>query len=475
MTDLNLRPHGRTLVKPNLVIAHEMFAYAYTRPEFADGVLGAIRDREEPGAMEELAVGERCGITMPMRMVWAESGYQKVIKRHKAKRYFFDEVSQVQIPLTHPDRLRDYVFTPEPVARADFFVNLPKFKAHPWTTVTFSLKNYIGIQDDRHRLIDHDWALNEKIADLQEIIQPQLVAIDAITAGEGRMLTPTPFNMHMIIMGDNQVAVDATCCRILGLDPESVDHIALCAKRGVGSLHESDIQVSGDISLDDAIAQANGFQVGRKRVETYFQGTRISAHAGPPPAEEKTDYCWGGCPGAIEESVEIIRQLDDTMDERIKPMHVVFGAYQGPLDVKPGEKVVFMGDCACWKGKIGDQEVDIENLYTERDKKDPHHARMQDIYLKMASVIGNVIRQRKNQVIRVQGCPVSVAEQTLYLSLLGKVKNPYLDPSSVIPFVRSWFAWRFAKLFRWIRRIPYQRDLGADERGDAASGYIETA
>jgi P4 family phage/plasmid primase-like protien len=42
------------------------------------------------------------------------------------------------------------------VARADFFVNCPKFKAHPWTTVTFSIKAYIGLQDDRHRLIDHD-------------------------------------------------------------------------------------------------------------------------------------------------------------------------------------------------------------------------------------------------------------------------------------------------------------------------------
>ena len=61
----------------------------------------------------------------------------------------FDEVPQAEIELTHPDRLRDTMFTPEPIARADFFVNCPKFKAHPWTTVTFSLKNYIGI---------HPWA-----------------------------------------------------------------------------------------------------------------------------------------------------------------------------------------------------------------------------------------------------------------------------------------------------------------------------
>ena len=46
------------------------------------------------------------------------------------------------------------------------------------------MKNYIGIQDDRHRLIDHDHRLDEKIADLQYILQPQFIAIDAITAGD---------------------------------------------------------------------------------------------------------------------------------------------------------------------------------------------------------------------------------------------------------------------------------------------------
>ena len=38
------------------------------------------------------------------------------------KRYYFEEEPQVEIPLTHAGRLRDYVFSPEPVARADFFV-----------------------------------------------------------------------------------------------------------------------------------------------------------------------------------------------------------------------------------------------------------------------------------------------------------------------------------------------------------------
>jgi len=476
LEDLNLRPHGRVLVKPNLVIVQKnAFVNAHTRAEFTDGVLGALRDREEPGAVKELAVGERCGITMPTRMVWGQADYGPVVRKHRAKRYLFDECTQVQIPLTHPDRLRDEVFTPEPIARADFFVNLPKFKAHPWTTVTFSLKNYIGIQDDRHRLIDHDWALNQKIADLQEIIQPNLVAIDAISAGQGRMLTPIPFDMNLVILGDNQVAVDAVCSRIIGLDPQDIDHIRICSERGLGSLDLADIEIGGDVTLADAQEHAKDFQVGLKRVEHFFQGSRIKAYSGPPPAEEKTDYCWGGCPGAVEESIEILRQVDERTDDIIRPMHVVFGAYDGPLNVSPGEKVIFMGDCARWKGRIGKEDVDIASEYKDpRAHKNPHHAKMKDIYLKMFSVLKNIFSSRKSQVVRVQGCPVSVAEQTLYLAQLGGVKNPYLKPSLAIPFVYSWFAWRFAQLGRWLRGIPYQARLPSSERGAAQSTWVKS-
>jgi uncharacterized protein (DUF362 family) len=54
------------------------------------------------------------------------------------------------------------------VSETDFLIDLPKFKAHLWCRLTLSLKNFIGIQDDRHRLVDHNIFLEQKIADLQE-------------------------------------------------------------------------------------------------------------------------------------------------------------------------------------------------------------------------------------------------------------------------------------------------------------------
>ena len=460
---LDLRPHGRTLLKPNIVCAGERFEHAYTRPEFVEGVLLALKDRDQDKRMTELAVGERCGITVPTRYAFEQSGMEAMVKRLGVKRYYFEEEPQVEIPLSHEGRLRDYVFTPEPVAKADFFVNCPKFKAHPWTTVTFGNKAYIGIQDDRHRLIDHDVKLDEKIADLQYIIQPEFLAVDAIIAGEGRMLTPIPRQLNLIVMANNQCALDAVCCQIIGINPYAVDHIRMPHERGFGPLDLSEMLISGDVSLTAAKERAKGFQVGLIRVEKYFEGTNISAYSGPPPKSEGKDYCWGGCPGAIEEAIEILRKIDGQLDQKMPRMHVVFGNYQGPLEVGEGEQVVFIGDCATWEGKIGKELVSIKNLYKTRDTLDPHTIKAQDMLAKIMKTNKLIKDSKKTGYLRLTGCPVSVAEQLIALVQLSGVKDPVRDFAGVGAFLK----WKTVMAGKALMGHKYQVH-GAAQRGEAA-------
>ena len=456
LQQLKIQPAGRTLLKPNLVSSGNLFDHAYTRAEFTEGVLLALRDVDN-GGMTELAVGERSGITIPSRYAFTGAGYDRMLRRLKVKRYCFDEEQQVEYPLHHEGRLRDYIFIPKVLTKTDFFVNCPKFKAHPWTTVTFSMKNYIGLQDDRHRLIDHDHHLNQKVADLQYIIQPQFIAADAIIAGQGRMLTPLPYDLKLIIMGNNQVAFDAVCCQIIGIDPLSVEHIRLAHERGFGPVDLSQIDITGDISLDQARERGRGFKKGLIRVEDYFRDTNIKTYAGVPDEKEGCDYCWGGCPGALEEAIEILRRFDAQTDHKMPPLHLVFGAYKGPIDAKPGEKVIFMGNCAEWQGTIAGESVVIKRLPSTRDKKDPHYAIPSDIYQKMISVTARLLQSKRKKYLRLPGCPVSVAEQVLLLADLSGAKNPYFDPRTAINFTKSYLAFRTANL---LKLRPYQTKKG---------------
>ena len=458
---LELEPKGKTLIKPNVVASGKTFPHAYTRPEFTEGVVQALRDVDK-GGMRELSIGERCGITMPTRYAFRGANYHKLSRRLKVPLIHFEEVPQVEIPLYHPERLRDSLFTPQAIAETDFFVNCPKFKAHPWTTVTFSLKSYIGIQDDRHRLLDHHHKLDEKVRDLQYIIQPQFIAIDAITAGEGRMLTPVPFDMGLIIMGNNQVAIDAVCCQIIGLDPLSVAHIRMAYEQGFGPVELDAIALDGDVSLSQAQSRAKGFEVGMVRVEDYFAGTNIRAYGGRPPGPSKdkggVDYCWGGCPGALEEAIEILRLYDAAASETVPPTHIIFGHWDKPIDVKPGEKVIFMGDCASYSGELGAAgEVSVKSLFRDRSNMSPLEAKHDDIFAKMISVRSKMRKLKRSDFIRMAGCPVSVAEQVLALVEHGKLPNPYLDPQEIFPFVSTYLSWRTRTAFQRLVGQPYNR------------------
>ncbi len=250
MEELQVVPSGNVMIKPNTVLAHpEVFPYAFTRKEFLDGMLAAVK--EVTSNINRLSVGERSGITIPTRFCFENAGYVEVIKKHKAAIHYFDEEKSVAVKLTKKGRLRDRIFIPKSVTQCDFLINLPKFKAHPWTRLTLSLKNFIGIQDDRHRLVDHNIHLEEKIADLQEVVQPKFIAIDGIIAGQNMMLTPEPYSLGAIVMGTNSCAVDTVCCHMVNVNPKDLKHLCLTSERGFGPMNLDDIEVTGDFPLDE--------------------------------------------------------------------------------------------------------------------------------------------------------------------------------------------------------------------------------
>src|SRR5437762_8392941 len=90
LNELGLKPEGLTLVKPNLVAAGKLFPHAHTRAEFGEGVLRALREVGGE-AITELAVGERCGITIPTRSAFEQSGFEEMVRRLGVKRYYFEE------------------------------------------------------------------------------------------------------------------------------------------------------------------------------------------------------------------------------------------------------------------------------------------------------------------------------------------------------------------------------------------------
>jgi uncharacterized protein (DUF362 family) len=444
---LGVRPKGYTLVKPNLVMPHpHHFSGCYTRPEFMDGLLEALQERGEN--ISALAVGERSGITIPSRYAFAEAGYPAVLRRHRVKAEYFDEQPSVAVPLKHPDALRPYVYISRAITRCDFFVNAPKFKIHAWLKVTFSLKNLIGIQDDAHRMIDHNFLLTSKIADLQELIQPGFIAIDGIEAGEYSEIAPSSFPLHLIVMGTNPVAVDTVCTHIVGLDPLEVEYLRLTAERGYGPINLDDIEILGDVSLAEARLRTKGIRMGGERVDKFLgSNSNLQVHLGKPP---ERDYCPGGCAGAVLEATQIVEVFQPDARAKIRPLGFIIGAYQGEIKPQPGEKIVVLGDCTCWSGKIDGTQMDIPSVYQPHSQRDPHQARAKDVLRKSVDIMATISRQRKQSVIVVRGCPVPVLEVTNIFALLGGIANPSMRVDIFPKFI---YFVMLSKMMRTMNRI----------------------
>lgn len=422
LDELNVRPRGRVLVKPNLTVAHpRFFKHTFTRSEFLDGLLGALAGRGE--GITDLAVGEKSGVPIPTRGAFNWAGYPPVLRAHHARAVYFDEEPQGEVRLSHPDALRPMIIIPESVARCEFLVNAPKLKAHSMVTLTAALKNYIGLQDSAHQAIDHNQWLARKIVDLQEVVPQSFIAIDAITAGQRSEAAADPFPLNLILVATDPVAVDATCARILGVDPKGVEYIRLAAQRGYGKLEAGEIEIGGDVSLEEAQRRAHGFRMTLEPAAEYFRPRgNITVYSGPPP--ETAEYCAGGCPGMLISAVHSIEAFQPAVLDEMRPVSFIIGDYRGEIQDKPGERVMAMGDCAAWSGTLRGRSVEIHSVYKSTRRIDPRRARLGDPQYAIFGVLANLLRQVGKPVKVARGCPMLVTEAVHYVSLLGGTANP---------------------------------------------------
>jgi uncharacterized protein (DUF362 family) len=127
---------------------------------------------------------------------------------------------------------------------------MPKLKTHHWAGVTLSLKNMFGIVPGscygwpKNAL---HWAgIDRAILDINAAARPDFAIVDGIVGMEGNgPIQGTPKAAGVLILGDDPVAVDATCCRVMGLLPEKVNYLSRAGTL-LGHLDPGKIQQLGE-------------------------------------------------------------------------------------------------------------------------------------------------------------------------------------------------------------------------------------
>lgn len=159
-----------------------------------------------------------------------------------------DDVRLVKLR-TRASRLKS-LYLPVTVLGVDFVVSLAKMKTHHWAGVSLSLKNMFGIVPGScygwPKNILHWAGIDNALLDINSTVRPDFAIVDGIVGMEGNgPVQGCPRHSGVLVLGDDPVAVDASCARIMGLDPARVGHLQ---KAGLllGHLNAGKIQQLGE-------------------------------------------------------------------------------------------------------------------------------------------------------------------------------------------------------------------------------------
>lgn len=222
----HLDVRGKTvLLKPNLV-DYIPGNHINTHPQL---VFAAVECFRRLGAAD-VVVGEGPGHQRDTELVLFESGMAEELRLQKAPFVDLNRDELVETRLFADYTSLKYLWLPRTVLAANFVVSMPKVKTHHWCGVSLSMKNMFGVVPGAKygwpKNILHWKGIERSILDVCATLPIHFVIADAIVAMEGNgPLNGQPRALHRIVLADDPVAADATCARLMGLDPGKVAHI----------------------------------------------------------------------------------------------------------------------------------------------------------------------------------------------------------------------------------------------------------
>ncbi|HEX4274329.1 MAG TPA: DUF362 domain-containing protein [Bryobacteraceae bacterium] len=141
------------------------------------------------------------------------------------------------------------LYLPCTVLDCDLLVSLPKMKTHHWAGATLAMKNLFGLIPGGvygwPKNVLHWAGIPQSIVDIHHLFPRQFAIVDGIIGMEGNgPIQGTPKNSGVLVAGSDVVAVDATCCRIMGIDAKKIDYLKIA--RGEDNLAESAFRQIGE-------------------------------------------------------------------------------------------------------------------------------------------------------------------------------------------------------------------------------------
>ncbi len=280
-------PGEKLLLKPNWLTAEPPERCVTTHPAVFRAVAGVFRQAgarlscgDSPAFQSPGSVAKRSGIAA----VAAELGIELA-----------DFQSGAEVPFPEGRQNKTF-FLANGVLDCDGVISLPKMKTHALQRLTGAVKNQFGCIPGTRKAEFHVRTPNaaefaRMLIDLNACVHPRLYIMDGIRAMEGNgPRGGTPRQMNVLLFSTDPIALDATACRLMNLDPELVPTNKAGREMGAGTYLAREIELEGD-PLEHFVAE--DFQVSREPVRPFRPkgGLRFLMNALVPRPFIRADKC----------------------------------------------------------------------------------------------------------------------------------------------------------------------------------------
>jgi uncharacterized protein (DUF362 family) len=232
----------RVLVKPNLV---EFVPGAPVHTEAA--VLAAVVALFEKLGAAEIIIGEGPGHRRDALFLAEEAGYREAVPRFDAR---FVDLNRDDVA-----RARGFadtgggIYLPRTALAADLVVSVARMKTHHWAGATLAMKNLFGVVPGAlygwPKNYLHQVGIGRSAVGLYRIFPRSFAIVDGIVGMEGNgPIQGRARRCGVLVMGRDLAAVDATCCRIMGIDPMQIEYLRLASS--LGEIHDERIEQRGE-------------------------------------------------------------------------------------------------------------------------------------------------------------------------------------------------------------------------------------
>jgi uncharacterized protein (DUF362 family) len=182
--------------------------------------------------------------------VYEESGLADVLTEDRIRFHDLNYITGYELQNAgRQSSMRTLTF-PALFKEVDWIVSVAKMKTHHWTGATLSMKNLFGVMPGIYygwpKNVLHHVGIENAILDINATLKPHFAIVDGIVGmqGDGPIMG-NPKQVGVLVMGRNLAAIDATCCRIMGIDPYKVSYLER-ADNWLGPIAEGSIEQRGE-------------------------------------------------------------------------------------------------------------------------------------------------------------------------------------------------------------------------------------